>query len=103
MLFIVGFIYGIILQKDFITGYVYTGLKLVFVHFFLSGLILSSACKFIAEKYMRKEEKKAVHKTLNSIEPMYAFDIHCNSFFPFFVITYALQVRLMIQSYDFSF
>ena len=92
MLFVVGIIYGVVMHKEFITGYIYLGLKMVILHFLLCGLLTSTLCKIIAEKYMRKEEKKAVHSTLNTIEPMYAFDIHCNSFFPFFVIAYVLQV-----------
>ena len=92
MLFVIGIIYGIVFEKEFITGYLVTALKFVMLHFFLSGIIISCACKWIAERYMRKEDKVAVHKTMNSIEPMYAFDIHCNSFFPMFLFAYVIQV-----------
>lgn len=85
-----GIVYGAVLKKEFVTGYVIMGVKFVVLHFLLSGIVIAFMCKFIAEKYLRKEEKKAVHQTLNSIEPMYAFDIHCNSFFPYAVMQYFL-------------
>eukprot|EP00347_Sterkiella_histriomuscorum_P011661 403371600 len=95
LLFIIGFIYGIVLQKDFMIGYIICGLKMVLLHFALSGVIVSSICRWIAQQYMRKEDKVEVHKTLNTIEPMYAFDIHCNAFFPMFVFCYVLQLFLL--------
>lgn len=86
----------------------------VFVHFVLSGIIISSVLKWIAENYMVKIEKqqksssgggtggafskssKDGQHTLGNIrvEPMYAFDIHCNSFFPVVIISYGVQVSI---------
>ena len=66
------------------------GLKFVFMHFILSGVVISATCKTIAEKYLRKTEKDNSHY----IEPMYAFEIHCNAFFPLLIIGYLIQVRL---------
>ena len=96
LLFIIGIIYGIVLKQEFLTGYVYLGVKFVFMHFVGSGIIMASLCKWIAEKYMMKSEKKAVHSVVNSIETMYAFDIHCNSFFPLFVFSYTIQVIYLL-------
>ncbi|CDW76108.1 UNKNOWN [Stylonychia lemnae] len=95
ILFIIGITYGIVLQKDFVTGYLQIAMKMILLHFALSGVIISFGCKFIAERYMRKEDKQSVHAAINSIEPMYAFDIHCNSFFPFFVFAYLFQLLLL--------
>ena len=33
-----------------------------------------------------------VHSVDQSVEWAYAFDVHCNSFFPLFLITYVLQL-----------
>ena len=87
-----GIIYGIVLRQEFIIGYIYLGVKFVILHFLATGIIVSSLLKWVAEKYMMKNEKKAVHAIQNKIEPMYAFDIHCNSFFPLFVFSYVIQV-----------
>ena len=84
--------------------------------FLLIGVILSTIFKLIAETYMIKVEKKPTLKpnvsngggtggafvkpqvqekpnaSHQNIEPMYAFDIHCNSFFPVVVFSYIVQV-----------
>jgi hypothetical protein len=56
------------------------------MHFVLSGVVISATCKTLAEKYFMKSEKDSTH----SIEPMYAFDIHCNAFFPLLIINYLI-------------
>ena len=91
----VGVVYGIVLRREFISGWVLLGLKLALVHFLLSGVAAASACKAIAEALLRKEEKRVQHAQASSIEPLYAFDIHCNAFFPFFVFAYVAQVRTL--------
>ena len=35
------------------------------------------------------------HNLEQKVEWMYAFDVHCNSFFPFFLITYIAQYLLL--------
>jgi len=57
ILFVIGIVYGIVLNKDFLIGYFYVALKMILIHFVLSGVIVSFTCKLIAEKYMRKEDK----------------------------------------------
>jgi len=48
--------------------------------------------RVVANKYMRVQAPHAVEQ---KVEWLYAFDIHCNSFFPLFVILYVLQFFLL--------
>ena len=85
---------------------------MVILQFLITGAIVSSLTKYIAEKYMIKSEKKgnssggtgaytgnksAINESqVSRVEPMYAFDIHCNGFFPILMISYVSQVSLNI-------
>lgn len=93
LLFITGFLYSLVLKKEFPKDYILVSLKFIAIHFLLSGLIISFVCKTIADNYLRKSEKNIHLPVINSVESMYAFDIHCNSFFPMLVICYITQVR----------
>lgn len=39
--------------------------------------------------------RTALHSTEQSVEWAYAFDVHCNSFFPMFLITYVVQFAFL--------
>ncbi len=49
----------------------------------------SFGCRSIANRYLRTQQN--VHVVDQSVEWLYAFDIHCNSFFPVFVLLYVAQ------------
>eukprot|EP01126_Amoeba_proteus_P000096 TRINITY_DN1003_c0_g2_i4.p1 TRINITY_DN1003_c0_g2~~TRINITY_DN1003_c0_g2_i4.p1 ORF type:complete len:254 (+),score=24.13 TRINITY_DN1003_c0_g2_i4:74-835(+) len=57
----------------------------ILVDFVLVGVVLSTLFWFVANNYLR--EKSATY----SVEWGYSFDIHCNSFFPVFVLLYVVQ------------
>lgn len=71
----------------------------VLVNWIGVGILVASLGSVLAGKYM------SVHSTSGggtssrhvkqSIEWLYAFDIHCNAFFPFFVVAYGLQFFLL--------
>mmetsp|Transcript_3489 Transcript_3489/g.5069 ORF Transcript_3489/g.5069 Transcript_3489/m.5069 type:complete len:300 (-) Transcript_3489:84-983(-) len=71
----------------------------VLVNWIGVGILVASLGSVLAGKYM------SVHSTAGggtssrhvkqSIEWLYAFDIHCNAFFPFFVVAYGLQFFLL--------
>jgi hypothetical protein len=48
--------------------------------------------RFVANKYLRVQSLHAVDQ---KVEWLYAFDVHCNSFFPLFVVLYVLQFFLL--------
>ncbi|KAI4991400.1 hypothetical protein ZWY2020_039771 [Hordeum vulgare] len=83
-----------------------TIISVVFVHFLFAGLVLATLCWFLTNSYLREEPNSHVVEQRVSgncsiffyqcifFELLYAFDVHCNSFFPAFVILYVLQYFL---------
>jgi hypothetical protein len=53
------------------------------------GILLSFLLKNIVEKYLKNEDLG--FNRLQGIEYQYAFDIHCNSFVPFYFFSFILQ------------
>lgn len=129
LLFVFGLLYGLVIppyrsnevSKDgvaivaersyMVISCLKTAFQFVFIQFLLTGVILSALCKWVAERFMIKAEKKQAKgagdtggptsKTVatvtgNKVEPMFAFDIHCNSFFPVLVFSYGVQVSIFI-------
>ncbi|CAL5080313.1 unnamed protein product [Urochloa humidicola] len=66
--------------------------SVVFFHFLFAGIVLSTLCWFLTNSYLREEPNS--HVVEQRVEWLYAFDVHCNSFFPAFVILYVLQYFL---------
>eukprot|EP00440_Ansanella_granifera_P011101 gb/GFBE01012039.1/.p1 GENE.gb/GFBE01012039.1/~~gb/GFBE01012039.1/.p1 ORF type:complete len:246 (+),score=36.69 gb/GFBE01012039.1/:1-738(+) len=67
-------------------------LMFVGVHFLLFGVIVASVSWFVANNYLRAQ---SFHGVEQRMEWMYAFDIHCNSFFPLFLVLYVLHYFLL--------
>ncbi|GBF95508.1 hypothetical protein Rsub_07858 [Raphidocelis subcapitata] len=68
-------------------------LSAVVVDFLLIGLATSSTCWFIANRFLRKRNLPH-HQVEQHVEWLYAFDVHCNSWFPLFLELYVLQFLL---------
>jgi hypothetical protein len=49
------------------------------------GVIVATACREIANRHLLAHHQSASH-VRQHVEWLYAFDIHCNSFFPVFVL-----------------
>jgi len=62
------------------------------VQYLLVGILISFLAKRIAEAKLIKND--GVNEPLggHKIEPLYAFDIHCNSFFPVILFSYLIPV-----------
>jgi hypothetical protein len=58
-----------------------------------SGVVISTACWYTANKYMRVNDPHG--SAAQKVEWLYAFDIHCNSFFVMFLLTHVLQYFLL--------
>jgi hypothetical protein len=61
-----------------------------FLHFAVLGLVVSGLCLLVADRYLRKKSA-SVHSASQPMEYLYAFDVHCNAFFPLFLLTYVVQ------------
>ncbi|KAJ0989818.1 hypothetical protein J5N97_008174 [Dioscorea zingiberensis] len=72
---------------------VFTVISVVVFHFLLIGIILATCCWFLTNTYLREEAPNS-HVVEQHVEWLYAFDVHCNSFFPAFIMLYVLQYFL---------
>ncbi|KAI8846175.1 UNC-50 [Chytridium lagenaria] len=73
-------------------------LYMVIVDFLVVGFVVSTLIWLFSNRFLIQHH---VHSSDQSVEWAYAFDIHCNSFFPAFLITYVLQfffIRIVTQS-----
>ncbi|XP_019441479.1 PREDICTED: protein unc-50 homolog isoform X1 [Lupinus angustifolius] len=62
-------------------------------HFLLTGVFLATFCWFLTNAYLREEAPNS-YVVEQRVEWMYAFDVHCNSFFPMFVLLYVIHYFL---------
>ena len=72
---------------------VYNILAAVAVDFLLLGAGTSSLCWYLANNYLRAKGG-GTHTVEQKVEWLYAFDVHCNSYFPVFLMLYVLQYLL---------
>eukprot|EP00268_Persea_americana_P033750 TRINITY_DN3337_c0_g2_i2.p1 TRINITY_DN3337_c0_g2~~TRINITY_DN3337_c0_g2_i2.p1 ORF type:complete len:249 (-),score=2.49 TRINITY_DN3337_c0_g2_i2:576-1322(-) len=75
------------------THAVFTVLSVLIFHFLVAGGILATCCWFLTNTYLREESSNS-HVVEQRVEWLYAFDVHCNSFFPMFVVLYVIQYFL---------
>lgn len=83
--------YGVALQVRGVGFLRIVGL-FIGVHFVVIGSIVATFSWFISNKYLRVQ---SFHGVEQRMEWMYAFDIHCNSFFPLFLVLYVLHYFLL--------
>ncbi|XP_031494827.1 uncharacterized protein LOC116260536 isoform X2 [Nymphaea colorata] len=69
---------------------VLTVLSVLMFHFLITGVVLATICWFLANTYLREETLNS-HVVEQKVEWLYAFDVHCNSFFPMFILLYVIQ------------
>eukprot|EP00927_Polykrikos_kofoidii_P078724 TRINITY_DN7553_c0_g1_i1.p1 TRINITY_DN7553_c0_g1~~TRINITY_DN7553_c0_g1_i1.p1 ORF type:complete len:246 (+),score=30.10 TRINITY_DN7553_c0_g1_i1:136-873(+) len=83
--------YGLALQIRG-TGFLRILSLFICCHFALSGAAIATLSWFISNKYLRV---KSFHGVEQRMEWMYAFDIHCNAFFPLFLVLYVIHYFLL--------
>merc|ERR1719277_1200607 len=83
--------YGIALQVRPM-GVLRILVQFICVHFLLVGVFIATLAWFISNKYLRVQ---SFHGVEQRMEWMYAFDIHCNSFFPLFLVLYVIHYFLL--------
>ncbi|XP_007042529.2 PREDICTED: protein unc-50 homolog isoform X2 [Theobroma cacao] len=67
---------------------VFVVISVLLFHFLLAGVFLATSCWSLTNAYLREEAPNS-HVVEQRVEWLYAFDVHCNSFFPMFVMLYA--------------
>jgi len=84
--------YAIIFESPSLWGYTWSIFYGLIIDWLLIGVIAASICSFVANKYLRQYHSHTVEQ---SVEWLYAFDVHANGFFVSFLVTYVLQGILM--------
>ncbi|KAK9690944.1 hypothetical protein RND81_09G165400 [Saponaria officinalis] len=69
---------------------VYVVLSVLLFHFIIAGAVLATCCWFLTNNYLREEAPNS-YVVEQRVEWLYAFDVHCNSFFPMFVLLYVIH------------
>lgn len=67
-------------------------IKSVVINFIGVGVLVATIGKTISDRHLATVGRTHVKQT---VEWLYAFDIHCNAFFPFFVVVYGVQFFLL--------
>lgn len=90
-LFIASVTYGVAFQ---VTGATFAWILTLFVgvHFLAGGAVVATFTWFVSNRYLRPQTYQSAD---HSIQWMYAFDIHCNSFCPVFIVLYVVHYLLL--------
>jgi UNC-50 family len=62
----------------------------------------SSGCRYVGDRFLRKRVVSH-HTSEQSVEWLYAFDVHCNSFMPMFVLLYGALFSPLFSSTPWCF
>ncbi|KAL2489213.1 UNC-50 family protein [Forsythia ovata] len=68
-------------------------ISVLLFHFFITGAVVAALCWFVTNNYLREEVPDS-HVVEQRVEWLYAFDVHCNSFFPMFALLYVVHYFL---------
>jgi hypothetical protein len=66
----------------------------IFVEYLVVGIVIATLGWWLSNKYLRVNGG-SVYNVEQTVEWLYAFDIHCNSFFPLYVLIYVVQFFLI--------
>ncbi|KAJ3060697.1 Protein unc-50 [Podochytrium sp. JEL0797] len=59
-----------------------------FIDFLLVGAVVATIVWFFSNRFLIQQQ---IHSADQAVEWAYCFDVHCNAFFPVFLITYVVQ------------
>ena len=82
------FAYAVAFNEESLWNLLRIIVSTILVDFLLIGLLVATATWMISNILLRSSSAVSSDTT---VEWLYAFDIHCNSFFPFFLIIYVVQ------------
>jgi hypothetical protein len=84
--------YAIAFRHMNLWGYLWSIFYGLLIDWLLMGFLVASVLSTIANRYLRQSNN---HTVTQSVEWMYAFDVHANAFFVSYLITYVLQYVLL--------
>jgi len=79
--------------EDMISQMIHFSFQSIIVNFILSGLFFATVGRVIANTHLTVQNSPS--HVRQGVEWLYAFDIHCNAFFPFFICLYLVQFFLL--------
>ena len=85
--------YAIAFRVSSVWQYVRIVVSAIMFDFLLVGVVVASASWWFANARLRVPP--TVHNVEQRVEWLYAFDVHCNSYFPLFLIVYVTQFFLV--------
>ena len=85
--------YAIAFQVSSVWQYVRIVISAILFDFLLVGVVVASASWWFANARLRVPP--TVHNVEQRVEWLYAFDVHCNSYFPLFLVVYVTQFFLV--------
>lgn len=92
---------GAALTVKWTLTYVYLVLATTFGHWLACGIAASSLHAWLANRFLR--ERNWSHSVEQKVEWLYAFDVHCNAFFVYFICAYVVHFFLLPISIGHSF
>ena len=84
--------YAIAFRNVNLWGYLWSIFYGLLVDWLLVGFLVASLLSSVANRYLRQSHS---HTVTQSVEWMYAFDVHANAFFASYLVTYVLQYVLL--------
>ena len=85
--------YAIAFQVSSVWQYVRIVISAILFDFLLVGVVVATASWWFANAKLRVPP--TVHNVEQRVEWLYAFDVHCNSYFPLFLVVYVAQFFLV--------
>mmetsp|Transcript_421 Transcript_421/g.1460 ORF Transcript_421/g.1460 Transcript_421/m.1460 type:complete len:246 (-) Transcript_421:72-809(-) len=85
--------YAVAFQTDSPLAILKTMMWTICIDFLLVGFIVATIGWAVANQWLRVQQ--TIHSVEQKVEWLYAFDIHCNSFFPVFLMLYVCQYFLV--------
>ncbi|KAL1925727.1 uncharacterized protein VTP21DRAFT_610 [Calcarisporiella thermophila] len=92
MLCISAVAWGLVYGHGFV-GILRMMLYMVFVDFVIVGIIVATLSWLVSNHFLK--QRVTSHSVDQEVEWQYAFDVHCNAFFPVFLILYVIQFFFM--------
>jgi len=90
LLFVTSICFSIAFQVTLL-GFLMVLLHAIVINYILFGMLIATVNRAVCGKLTVHH----THSVKQSVEWLYAFDIHCNAFFPMFMVLYVLQFFLL--------
>jgi len=84
--------YAVAFKMDSFFQVLWIMFSTILVDFLTVGCIVATIGWWAANKYLRVH---GIHSVEQKVEWLYSFDVHCNSFFPLFLLLYVFQFFLL--------